>query len=134
MDWYWWLLIAAAGYAIGGVYVGTRFRQWGRHTLCTSRYYSGAMCDDCNVSTGWAVAFWPIAVPPLMFITWLYRTAKRQSRIPRKERQLAKLAEETEVARATKVREDARREAAEATQARIHAENALLPDGIKPAK
>lgn len=116
MEWYWWIILTVI-YGLGGVYFGTRFRQWGRHTLCTSQSYAGDMCDGCNESTIVAVVLWPIVPPLIMFVTWLFRTAWQQSCYPADERK--------------KMKQLKRQEAAKAEQAAIAAEEAVVDAKLK---
>ena len=70
------------------------------------------MCAGCNVWTGLSVAFWPILPPLTMLTTWLYRTAKDQSKVSPAERQRKKMR--------------AREEKAEAEQNAIAAERKMV--------
>ena len=116
MEWY-WVIILLAVYGLGGVYFGTRFRQWGRHTLCANRRSNRDMCDACHVSTAAVLVLWPIVPPLIMFVTWLFRTARHQSRYPADERK--------------KMKQLKRQEAAKAEQAAIAAEEAAVDAKLK---
>lgn len=112
MAWYWWILIVV-GYVLGGVYFGTRFRQWGRHTLC-SRRLGDEMCGDCSISTALGAILWPVLPPLIMLITWLYRTGKRQSEMSPEERKQAKLTARAETARLEREAIEAERKSTDA--------------------
>jgi hypothetical protein len=113
MAWYWWILLIV-GYVLGGVYFGTRFRQWGRHTLCTNRYEDGGMCGGCSDSTIAGAILWPVLPPLIMLITWLYRTARRQSQLTPEGRKQAKLRTREETARLEREAIEAERKSTDA--------------------
>ena len=131
MEWYWWIVITLA-YLLGAVYFGTRFRQWGRHTLCTS-LGNGQMCIACNHWTGYCVVFWPLLIPVVMLFTWAFRTTRRQSSMSREERKKAKAIERQELADAERKALEAQLAQVRAAQELEYAKNRLLPDGLQSA-
>lgn len=132
-----WLIIAGILVYIGcAAYLGRRFRGWLGNTYCSSRR-SGRIevCNDCGLLGAWAYVFWPIIPPLWIFITSLYRTAARQSSVPREQRQQDKLDKRRELAEAERAAVAAEQAAAEAKltlaktkQELAHANSMLTPD------